>query len=83
MDDNRTVLVAECKWKNEKMGADQLDKLNKRARLVGADETTPRWLFSRSGFTAGCAELANQMGNARLIAFGDMVASSCKNQHES
>ena len=67
------VLVGECKWRNEPTGADVLDTLDKRAHLVKAGEQTPRWLFSRSGFTSGCIELAEAMGNARLVTFEEMI----------
>ena len=73
VEDGGTVLVGECKWKNEPTGADVLDKLDKRARLARADAQTPRWLFSRSGFTSGCVELAETMVSARLVTFEEMT----------
>ena len=68
-----TTLIGECKWRNELTGTDQLKKLNSRARLVGADASVPRWLFSRAGFTEGCLDFANSIENARLITFEEMV----------
>lgn len=73
VDGNKAVLIGECKWRNEPLGTDQLAKLNDRARLVGADSLTQRWLFSKSGFTEGCIELAATMPNTHLVSFGDMV----------
>lgn len=74
LDDGRTVLVGECKWKGQKTGVDQLIKLDGRACLARGDSATRRWLFSREGFTPGCTELASQMPNARLVAFDQMVS---------
>lgn len=73
VDDGKTVLVGECKWGNEPTGADQLAKLDDRARLVGASRDVPRWLFSRAGFTAGCAEIASELEQARLVTFAEMA----------
>lgn len=72
VDDAATVLVGECKWQSNPVGADQLAKLDSRAHLVGADDRTARWLFSRSGFTQGCLTAAASMPTARLISFSDM-----------
>ena len=74
LDEGSTVLVGECKWQTSPVGADQLMKLDQRARLVGGNATTRRWLFSREGFTSGCRELAQQMGAARLVAFDEMTS---------
>ena len=70
---SETVLVGECKWKNEPTGAAQLEKLDRRAQLVGAGPTVPRWLFSRAGHTEGCREYACGIESARLITFEEMV----------
>ena len=75
VNDGATVLVAECKWRNEPMGPDQLMKLNDCARLAKATNQTPRWLFSRAGFTKGCADLVAKMGNARAVTFDEMCSS--------
>lgn len=73
VDEGKTVLVGECKWRNEQTGADQLRKLSDRIRLVGGTSQTPMWLFSRAGFTDGCIQLAREMPNARLVTFAEMV----------
>ncbi|MBQ9067884.1 MAG: ATP-binding protein [Eggerthellaceae bacterium] len=73
VDGSTTVMVGECKWKNEPTGADQLEKLDGRARLVGAESATARWLFSRARFTQGCQESASGMSGARLVTFDEMA----------
>lgn len=72
LDEKRTAMVAECKWRGAQTSADQLLKLDARASLANGDATTLRWLFSQAGFTAGCQELASGM-EARLITFDQMV----------
>lgn len=72
LDEKRTAMVAECKWRGAQASADQLLKLDARASLANGDATTLRWLFSQAGFTAGCQELASVM-EARLITFDQMV----------
>ena len=76
LDDSSTVLVGECKWRNELTDAGELEKLDERAYLAGANSATPRWLFSRSGFTSGCIDAAREMRNARLITFEDMMKTT-------
>ena len=73
VDDAKTVLVGECKWTNSPTGADQLEKLNARAHLAGATADTMRFMFSRTGFTVGCHELAGEMRNVKLVCFDEMV----------
>ena len=71
--DGETTLVGACKWRHEPTGAEQLAKLDARAWLAGAGPATPRWVFSLSGFTDACAELAQASGNARLISLEEMT----------
>jgi hypothetical protein len=74
LDMGSTMLVGECKWQGATMGADQLRKLDQRARLAGGGPITRRWLFSREGYTSGCNELARQMDLVRLLTFDEMVS---------
>lgn len=74
VDGNETVLVGECKWRNQPTGADVLETLDARASLVGAPAQAMRAVFSKAPFTAGCRERAASLPNARLITFGEMTA---------
>ena len=76
VDGSCTVMVGECKWRNEPTGAEQLAKLDARAQLAGAGPLAPRWLFSRAGYTSGCCDLAKETKTARLITFDEMVRES-------
>jgi len=33
------------------------------------------YLFSRNGFTEGCFDAANKLGNVKLVSFADMMES--------
>lgn len=70
--DKNTALFAECKWTNEKVDLGVLETLVKRSKLFSY-KTKHYYLFSKSGFTKGCIDKANEMGNVTLVEFGDMI----------
>ena len=70
--DKNTALFAECKWTNEKVDLGVLETLVKRSNLFSY-KTKHYYLFSKSGFTKGCIDKANEMGNVRLVDFADML----------
>jgi len=57
-----TALFAECKWTNEKVDLGILETLVKRSELFNY-KTKHYYLFSKSGFTKGCEDKADEMGN--------------------
>lgn len=70
--DKNIALFAECKWTNEKVDLGVLETLVKRSELFNY-KTKHYYLFSKSGFTKGCIDKANEMGNVTLVEFGDMI----------
>lgn len=70
--DKNTALFAECKWTNEKVDLVVLETLAKRSELFNY-KTKHYYLFSKSGFTKGCIDKANEMGNVTLVEFADMI----------
>ena len=70
--DKNTALFAECKWKNEKVDLGVLETLVKRSNLFSY-KTKHYYLFSKSGFTKGCIDKANEMGNVSLVDFSDII----------
>ena len=70
--DKNTALFAECKWTNEKVDLGVLETLVKRSNLF-AYKTKHYYLFSKSGFTKGCINKANEMGNVVLVSYGDIL----------
>ena len=71
--DKNTALFAECKWTNEKVDLGVLETLVKRSNLFPY-KTKHYYLFSKSGFTKGCIDKANEMGNVVLVCYQNMIA---------
>ena len=67
-----SALFCECKWTNDKVGASVLDTLIERSRLFRY-ENTHYYLFAKNGFTKGCIEKADALGNAILVTFDEIV----------
>ena len=72
--DSESALFAECKWRNEKVDLDILETLIERSRLFRYTKVH-YYLFSKSGFTKGCMEKAEDMGNVTLVSYVDIVDS--------
>ncbi len=71
-DDKNTALFAECKWTNEKVDLGVLETLVGRSDLFGYKEKY-FYLFAKSGFTKGCTDKANEMGNVTLVTYDEML----------
>lgn len=70
-EDEHSALFAECKWGNEPVGASVLDNLVQRGQLF----RYPRkyfYLFSKTGFTKGCRERAEELGTVRLVTLQEI-----------
>ena len=72
--DNDAALFAECKWRNEKVDLDILEILIERSKLFRYTKVH-YYLFSKSGFTKGCMEKAEEMGNVTLVSYADILNS--------
>lgn len=70
--DEECALFGECKWTNEKIDAGVLEKLALRSRLFHYQKTQ-FYLFSKSGFTKGCIEMAKEKGNVTLVSYRDIL----------
>jgi len=71
-DSKDSALFGECKWTNEKVGVGILDTLAERSRLFKYKKIH-LYLFSCSGFTNGCIEAAEKMGNVVLVTFDEIL----------
>ncbi|WP_051922802.1 hypothetical protein [Bifidobacterium stellenboschense] len=49
-----------------------MELLDHRSRLFRYTRTR-LYLFSKSGFTDGCGELARRMGNVELVTYSDIL----------
>ena len=70
--DKNTALFGECKWTNEKVDVGVLDLLVERSNLFHY-KNKHYYLFAKSGFTKGCVEKAQEMGNVTLVEYEDML----------
>ena len=70
--DKDTVLLAECKWTNEKVDLGVLETLVERSTLFSYKKTY-FYLFAKTGFTKGCIDRANEMGNVTLVMYEDIL----------
>lgn len=72
--DKNTALFGECKWTNEKVDLGVLDALLKRSQLFRYRKVQ-LYLFAKTGFTKGCIDMANKMGNVTLVTYEDILKS--------
>ena len=71
--DKNTALFGECKWTNEKVDLGVLETLVKRSELFPY-KNVHYYLFAKTGFTKGCADRANEMGNVTLVRYEDITS---------
>lgn len=70
--DKDAALFAECKWTNEKVDLGVLETLVERSTLFSYKKTH-FYLFAKTGFTKGCIDKANEMGNVTLVTYEDIL----------
>lgn len=70
--DKNTALFAECKWTNEKVDLGVLETLIERSEMFNYKQKH-FYLFAKTGFTKGCIDKANEMGNVTLVEFDEMI----------
>ena len=70
--DRNTALFGECKWTNEKVDLGVLEILVKRSQIFHYNNTR-LYLFAKNGFTKGCQEEAEKLGNVSLVTFQDIM----------
>lgn len=72
--DKTTALFGECKWTNEKVDLGVLETLVHRSRLFNYNRMH-YFLFSKSGFTRGCMDRADELGHVTLVGYEDILKS--------
>ena len=70
--DKDTALFGECKWTNEKVDVGILETLQVRSKLFHYQKTH-YYLFAKTGFTKGCRQKAEEMGNVTLVTYEDIM----------
>ena len=69
----REFLVGSCKYKNEKVGAEELELLKSYSEAFSNEmDTCYYYIFSKSGFKEGLLEKQRQ-GEVRLVTLEDML----------
>lgn len=72
--DRNTALFCECKWTNDLVDSGVLELLVHRSQLFHYN-STHLFLFSKNGFTSGCTEMAEELGNVTLVSYSDIYGS--------
>ena len=70
--DKNTALFGECIWTNEKVDLSVLEGLVEKSQLFHY-ENKHYYLFAKNGFTKGCVEKAEAIGNVMLVSYEEMV----------
>jgi hypothetical protein len=71
-DNINSALFCECKWTNEKVDSAVLNTLIERSRLFNYTNIYI-YIFAKTGFSKGCEEKANELGNVKLITYDEMI----------
>ena len=69
--ENDEYIIGSCKFKNEKIGVDELELLQNYAKVFGKGKKYHYYIFSKSGFTPSLEERANN-DEVKLIKLEDM-----------
>lgn len=69
--ETKEYIIGSCKFKNEKIGMDELELLKSYSNVFGKGDKYYYYIFSKGGFTEGLVNEA-QKGNVVLIKLDDM-----------
>ncbi|MCD8016165.1 MAG: ATP-binding protein [Lachnospiraceae bacterium] len=69
--EGREYIIGSCKYKNEKIGLDELELIRDYASVFGKGSRYHYYIFSKNGFTEGLLEAA-QNGEVKLVDLEEM-----------
>ena len=69
--EGRDYIIGSCKYRNEKIGVDELELIRKYAAAFGKGSTYHYYIFSKGGFTDGLLQ-AEERGEVHLITLEDL-----------
>ena len=69
--EGKDYIIGSCKYRNEKIGVDELDLIRDYASVFGKGNNYHYYIFSKGGFTDGLL-LAQERGEVRLITLEDL-----------
>ena len=64
-------IIGSCKYKNEPIGADELERLKHYATVFGKGDEYHYYIFSKGGFTQGLQDCAEH-GEVTLVTLQDL-----------
>lgn len=70
---NDKAILCECKWRNETTDKDVLETLLERRKLLPWFNECYYYIFSKSGSTAACQQLAKEDDKIKLVTYSDMI----------
>ena len=69
--EGKDYIIGSCKYRNEKIGVDELDLIRDYASVFGKGNNYHYYIFSKGGFTDGLLR-AQERGEVRLITLEDL-----------
>lgn len=69
--EGKDYIIGSCKFKNEKIGMDELDLLREYAAVFGKGTNYHYYIFSKGGFTEGLLK-AQECGEVRLVTLEEL-----------
>lgn len=69
--EGKEYIIGSCKYRNEKIGVDELELLKHYASVFGKGEKYYYYIFSKDGFTDGLKELETK-GEVKLLTLDDI-----------
>lgn len=69
--EEKAFIIGSCKFKNEKIGIDEYERLKHYAAVFVKRETYHYYIFSKGGFTDGLIEKAKEDA-VRLVTLDEM-----------
>lgn len=69
--EGRDYIIGSCKYRNEKIGLDELELIRECASVFGKGLNYHYFIFSKGGFTEGLLQ-AQDRGEVRLFTLGDI-----------
>ena len=67
----KDYIIGSCKYRNEKIGVDELDLMQDYASVFGKGNNYHYYIFSKGGFTDGLLQ-AQERGEVQLITLEDL-----------
>lgn len=78
---SKYAIFAECKWKKEKLGLQEYERLVDRSKLIQKDKTREYYLFSKSRFTQNLTEKAKNCEEIHLIGLNNLLILGKKGEN--